>query len=384
MRFRLARSLKNPTSIFLKPYKEGSRRMKIEICDIPAELKKNPDVIKSRTLGFGQLFTDRMFITKWNKEKGWHDAKIQAHQALTLDPAALVFHYGQEIFEGLKAYRQTDGGVSLFRPEMNCIRMNQSAKRLMMPTIPVELQLEAIKKLVSLLNDWVPSQDGYSLYLRPTMIGSNAELGIKPASEYLYFIICSPVSGYFADGFKTIKIVTSEKYARAAEGGTGAAKCGGNYAASLKALKEAKEAGYAQNVWLDGKEHRYIEEMGGMNIMFAYGNTIKTCPLTGTILPGVTRDSLMKLLPEFGCRYEETLLDVDQVCSDIDDGLITEIFACGTAAVVTPIHVFAHKGVEHFVGDGEPGEISTKLYEKLTGIQTGKVEDKYGWNVRVI
>ncbi len=358
--------------------------MKIEVQDIPAELLRNPKEILSKPLGFGQVFCDRMFTCRWNEKEGWHNAKIGPHEPLVLDPASLVFHYGQEIFEGLKAYRLPDGGVGLFRPEMNAKRFNRSAARLMMPEVPVELQLEAYHTLVKELKDWVPSQDGYSLYLRPTMIGVNAELGVKPASEYLFFIICSPVSGYFADGFKAVKIATSENYARAAEGGTGMAKCGGNYAASLKALKEAKDAGYAQNVWLDAKEHRYIEEMGGMNIMFVYEDTVKTCPLTGTILPGITRFSLGELIPDMGYKFEESLLDVEEVCKDIDNGKIKEIFACGTAAVITGISVFAHKGVDHKVGNGEPGENTTKLYKTLTGIQTGKLEDKFDWTVRVV
>ena len=358
--------------------------MDIAIRELPPHIQKDPRDVLSKPLGFGQVFADRMFKMTWSENKGWHNAEIAPYGPISLDPAALVFHYAQEIFEGMKAYRLPDGGVGLFRPEMNCRRLNDSAERLMMPTIPVEDQMQAINTLVSELRDWVPFNDGFALYIRPTMIAVNAELGVKPAREYLFYIICSPVSGYFAEGFKPVSVVTNTDYSRACVGGTGAAKCGGNYAASLKALAEAKAQGYSQNVWLDAKEHRYIEEMGGMNIMFVYGDTIKTSPLTGTILPGITRNSISTLIPDLGLKLEESMLDIDQVCADIDSGAITEVFACGTAAVVTAINVFAHKGVDHNVGNGEAGEVTTKLYKTLTTIQNGRAEDPYGWTKRVV
>ena len=358
--------------------------MDIAIRELPPHVKKDAKEVLSKPLGFGQVFCDRMFKMKWNPEQGWHDAEIAPYGPLSLDPAALVLHYAQEIFEGMKAYRLPDGGVGLFRPEMNCARLNDSAERLMMPTIPVEDQMQAINMLVSELQEWVPNNDGYALYIRPTMIAVNAELGVKPAREYLFYIICSPVSGYFADGFKPVSVVTSTEYSRACIGGTGAAKCGGNYAASLRALAQAKDEGYSQNIWLDAQEHRYIEEMGGMNLMFVYGDTIKTSPLTGTILPGITRNSISTMIPDMGLKFEETMLDIDQVCADIDNGVITEVFACGTAAVITAIDVLAHKGVDHKVADGKAGDVTMKLYNTITSIQSGKAEDRYDWTKRVV
>jgi len=358
--------------------------MHIDIREVPKHLRKDPKDLLSKPLGFGQVFCDRMFKATWNGAQGWHDAAIGPYEPLVLDPAATVFHYAQEIFEGLKAYRTVDGGVALFRPEANCERFNQSAKRLVMPTVPLEDQLEVMTTLVSLLRDWVPDQEGYSLYLRPAMIGTTAVLGVKPALDYLYYIICSPVAGYFPTGFEPVRVNTSITYSRAAEGGTGMAKCGGNYAGSMAALKEAKDQGFSQNIWLDAKEHRYVEEMGGMNIMFVYGDTIRTCPLTGTILPGITRDSIGRLAPDLGYRFEEAHLDITEVCADIDRGKVTEVFACGTAAVVTAISHISHLGAPHQVGDGTPGEVTHHLYRTLVDIQTGRAKDPYGWTRKVV
>ncbi len=353
--------------------------MEIRIREVPAEYKKNPKEVLAGPLGFGKLFTDRMFQVKWTEEKGWHDAEICAHMPLQLDPAALVLHYAQELFEGMKAYYLTDGSIGLFRPEMNCKRLNASARRLVMPEIPVEDQMQAIEMLVRELRDWIPTQPGYSLYIRPTMIATNPLLGVQPAREYLYFVICSPVAAYFERGFQPVRVATSLEFVRAAVGGLGQVKAGANYAASLMAAAEAKKRGYDQVVWLDAKEHRYIEEMGGMNVFVVYGDTLKTCKLTGSILPGITRDSILHMASDLGLKVEETLLDVNEVVKDFDSGKATEAFACGTAAVVTAISHFQHDGTEHKVGDGQPGDVTTKLYETLTGIQSGKLEDRYSW-----
>jgi len=357
--------------------------MEIKINEIPAELKKDPAKILEGTLGFGQIFCDRMFKTTYTPEKSWHDAHIGAYEPIVLDPAALVLHYAQEIFEGLKAYKQNDGTVAMFRPEMNAQRFNNSAKRLVMPEVPVEDQLKAFEMLVKELVDWIPTKEGYSLYIRPTMIATTPILGVQPSKEYLFYVICSPVAGYFAGGFKPVSITTSEEFVRAAVGGIGAAKTGGNYAASLMAAKVAKEQGFDQVVWLDANHHRYIEEMGGMNIMFVKGKKIFTCPLTGSILPGITRNSVFTLAPELGYSIEETMLDADQICKEIDSGEISEIFACGTAAVITAVGNFSHKGVNHQVADGQPGDVSKNLYNTLTGIQRGEIADKHGWVHRI-
>ncbi len=358
--------------------------MDIRIEPMKPELKKDPKEILAGELGFGQVFCDQMFTVEYNPEQGWHNARIRPYEPFQLDPAALVLHYAQEIFEGLKAYRLPDGGVGMFRPEMNAERMNNSARRLVMPELPVEGQLKAMHWLVKELKDWVPDKAGYSLYLRPTMIATTPVLGVRPSNDYLYYIICSPVAGYFSGGFKPVRIATSQQYVRAAVGGVGAAKTGGNYAASLLAAKAAKEEGFDQVVWLDAKEHRYIEEMGGMNIFFVSGKKLMTCPLTGSILPGITRNSILTLAPELGYEVEETLLDANEVCAKIDSGEIGEIFACGTAAVITAVGEFSHGGTNHKVGDGQPGEITKHLHETLTGIQNGKLEDRHNWTARVL
>lgn len=331
-------------------------------------------------LGFGKVFADRMFSVKYKEGRGWYDAAIHDYRAFTLDPAALIFHYAQEIFEGLKAYRQPNGSVALFRPDRNAKRMNASAERLAMPTLDEEVQVEAFHKLVRECEAWIPSNPA-SLYLRPTMIATNAVLGVKPAEEYLYYVIASPVGAYFAHGFKPVSLMTVRNQARAADGGTGAAKCGGNYAASLLAGKQAKARGFDQVIWLDAKDHRYIEEMGGMNIFFVYGDTLRTCPLTGSILPGITRASILELAPTLGLKVEEAMLDVDQVMADIDAGKVTESFACGTAAVVSPVGLILHDEVKHPVGAQTTGTVTQKLYDYLTHLQFGLSEDPFGWRV---
>lgn len=358
--------------------------MTIEIRPVdPHAPRRDPARELEGPLGFGKLFAPRMF-SAWYKKGEWTEVAVHDHQKIPFDPAALVFHYAQEIFEGLKAYRQPDGGIALFRPDRNAWRMNHSAERLAMPTMPAELQIEAFSSLVKDLKDWVPARHGASLYLRPTMFATNAVLGVQPGDEYVYYVIASPVDAYFKGGFKPVSLMTSREYVRAAVGGTGAAKCGGNYAASLLAGKLAKKQGYDQVIWLDAKEHRYIEEMGGMNIFFVYGDTLCTAPLTGSILPGITRDSILKLAVELGYKVKEVMLDVDQVMADIDRGTVTESFACGTAAVVSPVGRILHDNVLHEVNGNEPGAVTAALHKYLTDLQFGVGPDPFGWRVPVL
>lgn len=358
--------------------------MPLSIRYVPSETRLDPKEVLSRPLGFCRHFCDRMFTMKWNGEKGWHDATIGPYQHLSLDPAAIVLHYAQEIFEGLKAYYRVDGSIGMFRPDRNAERMNVSAKRLVMPEIPVSMQMDAYEAIVRELKDFVPTKEGYSLYLRPTMIGVTPVLGVQPARDYLYYIICSPVSGYFEKGFEPVRVATSGDMIRAAVGGLGAAKTGGNYAASLLATKMAKDQGFDQVVWLDAKEHALAEEMGGMNIFFVYGNTLRTCPLTGSILGGITRDSIFDLAPELGLEARDEAVDVNQALLDIESGKLTEIFACGTAAIVTAVSEFSHQGKTVRVGDGRPGAVTRRLYETLLGIQTGRLPDPRGWRHSVV
>ncbi|WP_298266713.1 branched-chain amino acid aminotransferase [Geobacter sp.] len=352
--------------------------MEIRIAPLPEERKKPKFTDESR-LGFGKLFTDRMLLAEWKAGEGWGDARIEPYAPFVLDPACAVFHYAQEIFEGLKAYKWADGTIALFRPEMNARRFNHSADRICMPEVPEELFLGGIEKLVSLERDWIPTSEGTSLYIRPAMIAVEPVLGVKPADHYYFFVILSPVGAYYAAGFNPIKIMVEDYYVRAVPGGTGEAKTGGNYASSLKAGLEAKKKGYDQVLWLDGVNRRYIEEVGAMNMLFAYGNTLVTSPLTGTILNGVTRDSVLKLAASLGYTIEERPIDVNDLLSDIRSGKVSEAFGSGTAAVISPVGTFAYKGETYTVGDGGVGAITRRLYDTLTGIQTGRVADTFGW-----
>ena len=330
-------------------------------------------------LGFGKIFTDRMLLVEWKLGQGWVDARIKKNEPFVLDPAALVFHYAQEIFEGLKAYKWKDGSIALFRPEMNARRFNHSAERLCMPDVPEELFLNGIEQLVALERDWVPGAEGTSLYIRPTMIGVEAVVGIKPSDHYYFYVILSPVGAYYPQGFKPIRIMVENKYVRATPGGTGEAKTGGNYASSLKAGLEAKEKGFDQVLWLDGVHRRYIEEVGAMNMFFAYGDTIVTAPLEGTILHGVTRDSVLTLARSLNMTVEERRIDVNDLMNDIRTGKITEAFGSGTAAVVTPVGALCYDDECLEVNGGGVGKHTRELYDTLTGIQTGKIADKFGW-----
>lgn len=343
-------------------------------------LKKRP---KDSELSFGKVFTDYMFLMDYTKGKGWHDARIEPYGDLKLDPAALVLHYAQEIFEGLKAYHLEDGGIGLFRPRMNIDRMNRSARRMVMPEVDPDLFMRALTDLVLLERDWVPTSPGTALYIRPTMIANEAVLGVKPSNRYIFYIIISPVGAYYPGGFSPTRIYVTNEYVRAAMGGVGEAKTSCNYGASLYASTLASQQGYTQVLWLDAKEHRYVEEVGTSNIFFLIGEELITPPLSGTILPGVTRDSVIHLTRDWGIKVHERPITIDEVISSCKDGLMKEIFATGTAAVISPVGELSYKGEDIKVADGHAGELSKKLYDEITGIQYGHKKEPYGWLVRI-
>ncbi|GGD96356.1 branched-chain-amino-acid aminotransferase [Tsuneonella deserti] len=330
--------------------------------------------------GFGSVFTDHMVVIDFHADRGWHDARVTPREALTLDPACAVLHYAQEIFEGLKAYRHPDGSLALFRPLVNAARLNRSADRLAMPNLPEDLFVEACRQLVIKDRDWFPTVEGGSLYLRPFMFASEAFLGVRPAREYKFLVIASPVGNYFKSGVPAVSIWVSQDYVRAAPGGTGAAKTGGNYAASLVPQAEAISKGHDQVVFLDAVERRWIEELGGMNLFFVFADgSVITPPLGGTILPGVTRDSLIQLLRDEGLTIREERYAIDQWRSDAESGRLIETMACGTAAVVTPVGKVASPDFEFSIGSGGPGQLTQRLRERLVGIQRGTVPDPHGW-----
>ncbi len=336
--------------------------------------------------GFGKYYTDNMVIAQWDESSGWQDAVLQPYGPLTLDPATAVFHYGQEIFEGMKAYTQPDGSISLFRPQANAERFARSAARLALPEMPVEFFVETVEALVKQDRQWVPSNIGESLYIRPFMIATEVGLGVRPSNKAMYLLIATPASAYFNPS-KAVTVWISTEYVRAAPGGTGEAKCGGNYAASLVAQKQAATQGCDQVVWLDATERRWVEEMGGMNLYFVRGSganaTIVTPKLTGTLLPGITRDSILSVAVDLGYKVEEVMLSIDDWRDGVASGEITEIFACGTAAVVSPIGAAKSTYGTWQTGDGNPGAITAQIRETLLGIQHGTIEDKHGWNKRV-
>ena len=334
--------------------------------------------------GFGRIFTDHMAIIRYTEGKGWHSAEITARKPLMLDPAAAVLHYAQEIFEGMKAYRLADGTLATFRPDANARRFQASARRLAMPELPTDLFVTSVRELVDIDREWFPTIDGGSLYIRPFMFASEAFLGVRPATEYLYLVIMSPVGGYFKAGSPAVSIWVSEDYTRAAPGGTGAAKCGGNYATSLVAQAEAAKHGCEQVVYLDVVERRWIEELGGMNVFLVFNDgTLRTPPLSGTILPGITRDSLMTLARADGLTVVEEPYAIDQWRADATSGRLTEAFACGTAAVVTPIGRVASAAGEFKIGAGGPGQLTTRLKQKLIDIQHGLAPDPENWVYKI-
>jgi branched-chain amino acid aminotransferase len=334
--------------------------------------------------GFGKVFTDHMVTIEWSEGRGWHDAVIGPRHALSLDPASAVLHYAQEIFEGLKAYKLADGGMALFRPEANAQRFNASARRMAMPELPEDVFVDAVRELALADRDWFPEVEGGSLYMRPFMFADEPFLGVRPAKHYKFLVICSPAGNYFKSGVPAVSIWVSADYTRAAPGGTGAAKCGGNYAASLVPQAEAIARGHDQVVFLDAAEHKWVEELGGMNVFFVFDDgTMITPPLTGTILPGITRDSLLQLAREEGLEVREERYSLDQWRADAASGRLVETFACGTAAVVTPIGRVAGEDGEFTIGSGGPGQTTSRLRERLVAIQRGSAEDPHGWVMRL-
>ena len=343
--------------------------------------KEKPDFTK---LGFGRYFTDHMFIMDYTEGRGWHDARIVPYGPLTLDPACMVFHYAQEMFEGLKAYRTPDGSIQLFRPDKNIERMNNTNDRLCIPRLDPNDVLDAIKALVAIEEDWVPDVEGTSLYIRPFIIATDVQLGVHPSHTYKLMIILSPVGAYYAEGIKPVKIFVENEYVRAVKGGTGFAKVGGNYACSLIGQKKAEEMGYSQVLWLDGIEHKYIDEVGAMNVFFVIDGKVVTPSLAeGSILPGVTRASCIQLLRDMGYTVEERKLSIDEVEKAYAEGKLNEAFGTGTAAVVSPMGLLDNGKEKMVINNGEIGPIAQKLYDTLTGIQWGKIEDKYSWTVKV-
>ncbi|MBT0565315.1 branched-chain amino acid aminotransferase [Williamsia sp. CHRR-6] len=334
--------------------------------------------------GFGSHFTDNMVIIDWDVDRGWHSAQVLPYGPIALDPSAMVLHYAQEIFEGLKAYRQPDGTISSFRPDANAARLNRSARRLAMPELSGDDFIASLRALLAADHSWVPAAGGEdSLYLRPFMFATEAALGVRPSKSYRYVVIASPAGAYFAQGVKPVSVWLSTEYVRAAPGGIGDAKTGGNYAASLLAQAQAADQGCEQVVWLDAVERRYIEEMGGMNLFFVFGSgpdaRLVTPELSGSLLPGVTRDSLLTLSVDSGIGVEERKVSRDELRDGVAAGEITEVFACGTAAVITPVGHVKSETDDYKIGDGEPGEVTTALRDTLTGIQRGTFADTHGW-----
>ncbi|MEN3305553.1 MAG: branched-chain amino acid aminotransferase [Micromonosporaceae bacterium] len=356
------------------------------------EIHRNPDPVSAvergallANPGFGRIFTDHMVTIRFAEGKGWYDARVEPRGPLLIDPATAVLHYAQEIFEGLKAYPAAGGGVTMFRPEANARRFRDSAERMAMAPLPEDLFLASLHQLVSIDRDWIPTADDGSLYLRPFMFASEVFLGVKPSAEYLYAVIASPVGSYFKGGVQPVSVWVSNEYTRAAPGGTGAAKCGGNYATSLAPHAQAVENGCDQVVFLDAVERRYVDELGGMNIFFGYRDgTLVTPPLTGTILPGITRDAVMTLARDNGLTVVERPYSLEEWRADAESGRLREAFACGTAAVITPIGTVKWSGGGFTVADGGAGGLTERLRTQLVDIQRGRAQDRYGWVHRVL
>lgn len=342
--------------------------------------KTKPDY---NNLGFGKYFTDHMFVMNYTEGKGWYDARIVPYAPIELEPSAMVFHYAQEVFEGLKAYYTSDGRVLLFRPDQNMARLNHSNDRMGIPPIDEAFALEALKKLVQIDADWVPKQAGTSLYIRPFIIATDAALGVHAAKNYLFMIILSPVGSYYAEGLNPVKIYVEDQYVRAVRGGTGYAKTGGNYAASIKAQIVAEQQGYSQVLWLDGVERKYIEEVGAMNVFFKIDGKIFTPKLLGSVLPGITRKSSIELMKSWGLEVEERPIAVQEVIEAARAGKLEEAFGTGTAAVISPIGELYYEGEKIEINQGKIGPTAQKLYDVLTGIQWGEVEDTFGWTTEV-
>ena len=334
-------------------------------------------------LGFGVHFTDHMFTMDYTEGKGWHDPQIVPYSPLSLDPAAMVFHYGQAVFEGLKAYRNKEGKVSLFRPDQNFKRMNRSLERLSMPSVDEDFMVDALKKLVATDKEWIPTESGMSLYIRPFVIATEPCFGVRASHTYKLIILLSPVGAYYSGGMNPVKIYVENNYVRAVRGGTGNAKVAGNYAGGLKAQVEAKEKGYEQVLWLDGVENKYIEEVGSMNVFFKVKGEVWTPALNGSILEGITRDSTIALLKDWGVPVIEKRISIEDLYTAYTNGELEEAFGTGTAAVISPIGDLNWNGHQMIINGEKTGELTTKLYETMTGIQYGEKEDKFGWSVPV-
>lgn len=344
---------------------------------------RKPKPVDHGTLGFGRILSDHMFLMNYDEGQGWHSPRIKAYGPISLDPAALVLHYGQEVFEGLKAYISADGCVHMFRPSANIQRMNNSCKRLCIPELPQERVLEYMYELVRVERDWIPNSSGTSMYVRPTVIATDPFLGVAVGQQYLFYIIVGPVGAYYPEGFNPIKIYVEEKYVRAVAGGVGHVKTSGNYAASLLAAQEAHAKGFTQVLWLDACERKYVEEVGTMNIFFVIGDEVITPPLGGSILPGVTRDSVIQVCKHWGLNINERRISIDEVIEAQKSGQLKECFGTGTAAVISPVGSIHYTGQDYTVADGQTGELSQKLYDEITGIQLGAKPDPFGWVVEV-
>lgn len=354
------------------------KRVEIKVQELAAGEQK-PLVTDPAKLGFGRVFTDRMFTARYEAGQGWFDHRIEQYRDFAVNPAACVLHYGQEIFEGMKAYAAGDGRILLFRPELNAARFNRSARRMAMPEFPEEDFLTALKEVVLAEKRWIPRFPETSLYIRPTMIATEPFLGVHAGASYLCYIILSPSGPYFAQGFKPVKLYVEDEYVRAVPGGVGEAKTGGNYAASILAGVRAQKKGYSQVLWLDAKERRYAEEVGAMNIFFTFGKRLVTPALSGSILNGHTRLSILEMAGDLGLTAEERPVAIDELVAGAEDGTLTEAFGAGTAAVVAPVGGFHYKGRDYQVGTGEVGPVAHALYQRLTDIQWGRVPDPYGW-----
>ncbi len=345
--------------------------------------QRKPKPTDESNLGFGELLTDHMFLMNYEKGRGWYDPRIVPYGHLELDPAAMCLHYGQEIFEGLKAYRGKEGGLYLFRAEDNFKRMNRSAARICMPELDIPQVMEALKELILLDRDWVPGSPGTSLYIRPTMIATDEHLGVRPSRRYLFYIIIGPVGAYYKEGLNPVKIYVEDKYIRAAVGGVGEAKTAGNYAASLLAAEEAQAKGFTQVLWLDAVERRYVEEVGTMNMFFVINDEVITAPLNGSILPGITRDSVIRILDDWGVQVSERSLAIDEVTAAAEDGSLKEAFGAGTAAVISPVGRLTYKGKDYPVAGGRMGDLSRRLYDEIVAIQYAEKEDPHGWRIPI-
>jgi branched-chain amino acid aminotransferase len=352
--------------------------------DIRIELTKNPKQKPDmNNLPFGKFFSDHMFVMNYEEGKGWFDPRIVPYGPFELDPSCMVFHYAQEIFEGMKAYRTASGTIQLFRPEQNYMRLNNSAERLCIPKVDVDFCVAATKKLVEIDKDWVPTAPDTSLYIRPFIIATDNHVGVHASRTYIFCIILSPSGSYYANGLSPVRIMIEDDDVRAVRGGTGFTKCGGNYAASIRAGERAEEQGFSQVLWLDGVHRKYIEEVGAMNIMFKIDGKVVTPELQGSILPGITRKSILEIAKDWGYPVEERLISIDELIADIEAGKVEEIWGTGTAAVVSPVGELAYKGKNYIINDGKIGDLTQRLYDELTGIQWGRKEDVRNWIQKV-